>query len=105
MRIANHILLAVIVIALAMYAFDCLAMSTPDEMAYPSHLFSSQCCRGLMHRKTWIPNRRSLRRIATRRQFPKQPRLHLFAFNQPSSRLAASRAGVPRHITFCWKEE
>src|SRR6266403_4071666 len=82
-----------------------LLYGRPRYMAYPSHLFSSQCCRGLMHRKTWIPNRRSLRRIATRRQFPKQPRLRLFAFNQPSSRLAASRAGVPRHITFCWKEK
>src|SRR6267142_772382 len=36
MRIAKPILLAVIVMALAMYAFDCLAMSTPDE--------AMQCC-------------------------------------------------------------
>src|SRR5260370_26792367 len=71
----------------------------------PFHLFSSLCCQGLVRRKSWIPHRRLLRPIGTHRLSPKQRHPCLFAFNQPSSRLAASRAGVPRHITFCWKEK
>ena len=82
-----------------------LFYSQPQRMLNPSHLFSSPCCRGLVHRKSWIPGRGFLRRIAMRRLSPQQRSLRLFAFSQPSSRLAASRAGVPRHITFCGKEK
>src|SRR3984893_5721844 len=65
----------------------------PRRMLHPSHLFSSLCCQGLVRRKSWIPRRGFLLRIATRHLSPKQRHLCLFAFNQPSSRLAASRAG------------
>jgi len=54
MRIAKPILLAVIAIALAIYAFDCLAMSTPDAAmqccdtmpcSSHSHEHSQECCK------------------------------------------------------------
>jgi hypothetical protein len=54
MRFARPILMAVIVVALAAYGFDCPAMSTPDEamqccdtMPCPSHgpADSQDCCK------------------------------------------------------------
>jgi hypothetical protein len=54
MHLVRPILLAVMVIAFAMYAFDCLAMSTPDtamqccDMMHCSshgHQHSQECCK------------------------------------------------------------
>jgi len=54
MRFTKPILLAMVAIALAMYAFDCLAMSTPeqamqccDSMPCSSHghQYSQECCK------------------------------------------------------------
>src|SRR5437870_1114347 len=81
-----------------------LLYSRLRRMVHPSHSFSSPRSLRLMHRTAYIPQQASLPRIATRRQFPKKRLPHLFASSQPSSRLPASRVGVPRHITFCWKE-
>jgi hypothetical protein len=59
-------------------------------MLYPSHLFSSLYCQGLVHRKSRISRRGFLLRIATHHLSHQQRHHCLFAFNQPSSRLAAS---------------
>lgn len=143
MRFTKSIFLAVMVIAFAAYAFDCLAMSTPEAamqccetMHCSSHghehsqnaarpcrpckrplcgrslrrprllrLLPSQCCPISVHRKSRTLHQSFLPRSATRRPFPDQQPLHLFASDQSSSRHAASRTGVPRHTTFCWKEK
>jgi len=54
MRFTKPILLAVMAIALAMYAFDCLAMSTPEQAmqccdsmpcSSTGHQHSQECCK------------------------------------------------------------
>src|ERR1700731_242352 len=48
MRLIRPILLAVMAIAFAAYAFDCLAMSTPDaamQCSSHGHQHSQECCK------------------------------------------------------------
>jgi len=54
MRFTKPILLAVLAIALAAYAFDCLAMATPEQAmqccdsmpcSSPGHQHSQECCK------------------------------------------------------------